>query len=78
MQDTLTNAVRRVMGYDVYVRRPSEHDRWEISLCERPLDVPGWPTLIAGSIVMFVERFRELTFGTPDDAARFVRTVLSK
>jgi hypothetical protein len=78
MQDTATFAHRRVAGGDLYLRRASGNDLWEISRFDsftriQPVGNTGiaWTATLVGHAVL------ERTFATPEEAALAVQQAIA-
>jgi hypothetical protein len=78
MHDTKTWAMRIVANGELYLRRPSDADPWEISAFHRVLNLPT--VLMEGRL-----RWEQLSdhlilherFISPDEAAKTVRQLLA-
>jgi hypothetical protein len=78
MTDSKTWAKRVVAGWELYLRRAPWETRWEVSLCDRVLNVRS--ALAEGLLrtaTLSADYFTGKTFATPDDAAAYVRQLIS-
>jgi hypothetical protein len=78
MVDTKNWAMRIVGGWEVYLRRAPWEERWQISLCDRILNLPT--ALMDGELRtarLSGHHFEGQTFATPDEAAEAVRRLVA-
>jgi hypothetical protein len=78
MADTETRAERIVAGEELYLRRASAAERWEITLYDRTLNAP---TALTDGILRSEQLIKhpvlQQTFATPDEAAAAVHRVVA-
>jgi hypothetical protein len=77
MADTDTSAMRIVNGWEVHVRKAPWETRWEISLCDRVLNLHT--ALMDGELrsqQMVTHPILRQTFASPDEAAQAFRQLL--
>ena len=77
MGDTNTWAKRMVAGWELHLRRAPWEERWEISLCDRILNLKT--ALMDGELRWIQLRNHQIlreTFATPDEAAARLHQIL--